>query len=108
MSKSWTGGHLILGTMYSYDIFAAMPCCAERLKCNNCSQPVIHPEQTFSFFSDYSQMVSCPHCGIQDFHFCKSINFYIRGNEAQKIALQQQQQRSDFGGAQRVHRVNSA
>ena len=30
--KPWAGGHLILGTMYSYDIFAAMPCCAERLK----------------------------------------------------------------------------
>ena len=30
--KPWTGAHLILGTMYSYDIFAAMPCCAERLK----------------------------------------------------------------------------
>ena len=30
--KPWTGGHLILGTMYSYDIFAAVPCCPERLK----------------------------------------------------------------------------
>ena len=30
--KPWTGGHLVLGTMYSYDIFAAVPCCPERLK----------------------------------------------------------------------------
>ena len=30
--KAWTGAHLILGTMYSYDIFAATPCCSERLK----------------------------------------------------------------------------
>ncbi len=30
--KPWSGSHLILGTMYSYDIFAAIPCCAERLK----------------------------------------------------------------------------
>ena len=30
--KPWTGAHLILGTMYTYDIFAAMPCCPERLK----------------------------------------------------------------------------
>ena len=30
--KPWNGSHLILGTMYSYDIFAAMPCCSERLK----------------------------------------------------------------------------
>ena len=31
-SKVWDGSQLILGTMYSYDIFAASPCCAERLK----------------------------------------------------------------------------
>ena len=30
--KVWDGSQLILGTMYSYDIFAAVPCCAERLK----------------------------------------------------------------------------
>ncbi len=30
--KPWAGAHLILGTMYSYDIFAAVPCCPERLK----------------------------------------------------------------------------
>ncbi|CAD6215498.1 GSCOCG00000307001-RA-CDS [Cotesia congregata] len=28
----WDGSSLVLGTMYSYDIFAAMPCCTERLK----------------------------------------------------------------------------
>jgi hypothetical protein len=28
----WDGSSLVLGTMYSYDIFAAMPCCSERLK----------------------------------------------------------------------------
>ena len=31
-SKLWDGSQLILGTMYSYDIFAAVPCCADRLK----------------------------------------------------------------------------
>merc|ERR1712223_1187500 len=71
--KPWTGGHLILGTMYSYDISAAVPCCPERLKCNNCKQLVIHPDQRFSFFSDYSQIVSCPHCGVQEAHFAKSL-----------------------------------
>ena len=30
--KLWDGSQLILGTMYSYDIFAAVPCCADRLK----------------------------------------------------------------------------
>jgi hypothetical protein len=59
--------------MYSYDIFAAVPCCADRLKCTSCSQLVIHPDQRFNFFSDYSQTVSCPQCGIQDFHFSKPL-----------------------------------
>lgn len=71
--KLWDGSQLILGTMYSYDIFAAVPCCADRLKCTSCNQLVIHPEQRFNFFSDYSQTVSCPHCGVQDFHFTKPL-----------------------------------
>jgi hypothetical protein len=71
--KLWDGSQLILGTMYSYDIFAAVPCCAERLKCTSCAQLVIHPDQRFNFFSDYSQTVSCPQCGIQDFHFSKPL-----------------------------------
>ncbi|CAL4098870.1 unnamed protein product, partial [Meganyctiphanes norvegica] len=29
----WDGSSLILGTCYSFDIFAAMPCCEHRLKC---------------------------------------------------------------------------
>lgn len=28
----WDGSSLVIGTMYSYDIFAAMPCCTERLR----------------------------------------------------------------------------
>ncbi|OAD54567.1 Headcase protein [Eufriesea mexicana] len=31
-TQTWDGSSLVLGTMYSYDIFAAMPCCTERLK----------------------------------------------------------------------------
>ena len=34
-------------------------------QCTSCSQLVIHPDQRFNFFSDYSQTVSCPQCGIQ-------------------------------------------
>jgi hypothetical protein len=30
----WDGSSLVLGTMYSYDIFAAQACCAERYKVN--------------------------------------------------------------------------
>ena len=31
-TSRWSGSELILGTMYSYDIFAATPCCADRLR----------------------------------------------------------------------------
>lgn len=31
-NQKWDGSSLVLGTMYSYDIFAAMPCCTERIK----------------------------------------------------------------------------
>lgn len=34
-TQPWDGSSLVLGTMYSYDIFAAMPCCTERLKVTN-------------------------------------------------------------------------
>lgn len=89
--QPWDGSQLILGTMYSYDIFAAVPCCAERLKCTNCSQLVIHPDQRFNFFSDYSQTVSCPHCGVQDFHFTKPLNTFVSRDELTKAAASNQQ-----------------
>lgn len=31
-AQKWEGSLLVLGTMYAYDIFAATPCCTERLK----------------------------------------------------------------------------
>ncbi|XP_073978058.1 hdc homolog, cell cycle regulator [Rhodnius prolixus] len=74
-SSAWDGSSLILGTMYSYDIFAAMPCCTERLKCNSCTKPLLLPHQRLNFFSDYSHRVACPHCGIQDWHFVKPLGY---------------------------------
>jgi hypothetical protein len=86
----WDGSQLILGTMYSYDIFAAVPCCPDRLKCAACNQLVIHPDQRFNFFSDYSQTVSCPSCGIQDFHFTKPLNTFMTREELTKAAASNQ------------------
>lgn len=34
-TEKWDGASLLMGTMYSFDIFAAMPCCTERLKVSN-------------------------------------------------------------------------
>ncbi len=69
----WNGSHLILGSMYSYDIFAATPCCGQRLRCNNCQHMMIPPERPLEFFSDYSRSMACSHCGIVDYHFVKPL-----------------------------------
>ncbi|GLV31534.1 headcase [Carabus blaptoides fortunei] len=74
-TQQWDGSSLVLGTMYSYDIFAAMPCCTERIKCNSCYKPVLHPQQRLNFFSDYSHMVPCPHCRTLDTHFVKPLAY---------------------------------
>lgn len=71
----WDGSSLVLGTMYSYDIFAAMHCCIERSKCNNCQKPMLHPHQRLNFFSDYSHPVPCPHCRSVDTHFVKPLAY---------------------------------
>ncbi|XP_053202468.1 headcase protein-like [Panonychus citri] len=82
-SSRWTGSHLILGSMYSYDIFAAVPCCTDRLRCNNCKNLVISPDHRLQFFSHYSNSIACGHCGIVDFHFAKplQVNFIRTGRE---------------------------
>lgn len=77
--KRWQGTSLILGTMYSYDIFAANPCCLDRLKCNNCHKLVVLPEERCNYFSDYSNSLLCPHCGHVDYHFVKSLSTFARG-----------------------------
>ncbi|XP_058453394.1 headcase protein-like isoform X1 [Malaya genurostris] len=74
-AQKWDGSSLVLGTMYSYDIFAAMPCCTERLKCNNCFKLLLHPHQRLNFYSDYSHSVSCPYCHAQDTHFVKPLAY---------------------------------
>ncbi len=71
--KRWDGSTFILGTMYSYDIFAAVPCCAFRTTCKNCRRPIIDPGTTFNFYSEYSRPIQCPHCRAQDYHFVKPI-----------------------------------
>ncbi|XP_040061439.1 headcase protein [Ixodes scapularis] len=74
----WNGRHLILGTMYAYDIFAATPCCEFRLRCTNCHELVIGADRSLQYFSDYSHSVCCAHCGATDYHFVKPLNTYVR------------------------------
>lgn len=70
----WDGSHLILGSMYSYDIFAAVPCCIHRLKCLNCNNMAVSASKRLKYFSDYSQKVACQNCGVKDFHFVKPVH----------------------------------
>lgn len=80
----WSGSHLILGSMYSYDIFAAVPCCGDRLRCNNCSNIVTTPEtHRVRYFSEYSHALPCAHCGVVNHHFAKPLQaiFNVCGRE---------------------------
>ncbi|XP_045468849.1 uncharacterized protein LOC123676731 isoform X2 [Harmonia axyridis] len=85
-NNRWDGSSLVLGTMYSYDIFAAMPCCTERIKCNSCFKPVLHPAQRLNYFSDYSHMVPCPHCRTLDTHFVKSLQYCFIQNSVRPFS----------------------
>jgi len=69
----WRGSELILGTMYSYDVFAATPCCVDRVRCTRCRSPVLPPDHPPSPFSDYSRARPCPSCGLLDHHFVKPL-----------------------------------
>ena len=75
-NSRWDGSHHQLGTLYSYDIFAASPCCPGRVSCKKCGKPVVDPTRGTHFFSDYSQNIQCPHCGVPDFHFVKPLSSY--------------------------------
>lgn len=68
----WDGSSLILGTMYSYDVFGAMSCCRSRLGCTGCQMTIDEPEN-LRFFSEYSRLRPCPHCQLEDYHFLKPL-----------------------------------
>ncbi|XP_067009194.1 headcase protein [Anabrus simplex] len=71
----WDGSSLVLGTMYSYDIFAAMHCCPDRSRCNSCQTPLLRPQQRLNYFSHYSHQFPCPHCRAVDTHFVKPVAY---------------------------------
>ena len=81
-STPWSGTTLVIGTMYSYDVFASSPCCMPRINCKQCRRPVVDvqgggdsktPVPPLKYFSEYSHRAKCPHCGVEDYHFVKSL-----------------------------------
>ncbi|XP_065221294.1 headcase protein isoform X1 [Planococcus citri] len=78
---AFDGGSMVIGTMYTYDVFAAMACCQERVRCSGCHAPLLLPHERLNYFSDYSRMIICPHCGTKDYHFVRPIsNCYVLEN----------------------------
>lgn len=78
-NKPWNGSFFQVGTMYSYDILAAMPCCEVQVSCKNCGNPVLDiskGELSTLFFSNFSSKSICPHCKEDDFHFVKPFSMY--------------------------------
>lgn len=71
--KPWHGSAFMIGSMYSYDLFAALPCCAHRLRCKNCARAIMDPSCGFNFFSEYSKPIQCPHCRAEDYHVIKPL-----------------------------------
>lgn len=75
-NTEWDGSSHQLGTMYCYDIFAASPCCQQRVACHSCGKPVVDLSEGKKFFWEYSQAMKCPHCGVSGFHCIKAISYY--------------------------------
>jgi len=83
-STRWTVGEcLVLGTMYTYDVFACSPCCATRRACRRCGGPPVvlgghGPKssgvETPASFSDCSRLAKCSWCGLEDYHFVKTFD----------------------------------
>jgi len=86
-STPWSGAMLLIGTMYSYDVFAATPCCDARLQCKQCRQSVLSGPGTTSspaagpavapplkYYSEYSRRVKCQRCSVEDYHFVKPLD----------------------------------
>ncbi len=73
-SRQWNGNCHQIGTMYSYDIFAALPCCSVSVQCKKCKRPVADPSKITLSFSQLSAQVKCSHCSSLDFHFVKPVS----------------------------------
>ena len=74
--KKWNGSTHQLGTMYSYDIFAASPCCQQRVACQACRKPVVDLGEGKNYFSEFSQPMRCPHCGVSAYHCIKPMSSF--------------------------------
>lgn len=47
-----------------------------RLNCKHCGKPVVDVRVGMQYFSEYSNVQQCPHCGNLDYHFVKPFSSY--------------------------------
>lgn len=80
----WNGNAHQIGTMYSYDLFAACPCCPASVQCNKCNQPLVEPTHLTLSFSQLSSKHKCSNCKTCDFHFVKPISRFQVSNNVGK------------------------
>ncbi|XP_065176271.1 headcase protein homolog [Sycon ciliatum] len=76
-SAPWIGEQLLLGSIYSFDIFSASPCCESRTICAQCHEPAI--QLTGASMLSYSQcsgVFGCENCGYEDAHLVQPLSSY--------------------------------
>lgn len=69
----WDGNCHQIGTMYTFDLFAATPCCPSSVLCFHCRQPLFDVTKNTLNFSQLSSQLTCPHCGNKDYHCIKPL-----------------------------------
>lgn len=52
------------------------PLLQARLNCKHCGKPVIDVRIGMQYFSEYSNVQQCPHCGNLDYHFVKPFSSF--------------------------------
>lgn len=81
--QPWNGSFFQIGTLYSYNILSAIPCCEMKVKCKNCHEAIINLEKgeaSTLFFSHFSSKSTCPSCHCEDFHYIKSLDTFTKTN----------------------------
>lgn len=101
--KSWQslGAYsLQIGNLYKYDIFAAFPCCQQRLSCLKCGYKLMDIESASNeFFSYFSDEKECPQCKTKSFHFIKPLKDvfaeYVAPIETNENVFAERKQKDD-------------
>ena len=73
-STQWNGKCHQIGTMYTFDLFASIPCCPSSVLCLHCRQPLFDVNRIIPTFSQLSSQLECPHCGRKDYHCIKPLS----------------------------------